>query len=247
MFVMRIFYYIHTTLSKKSVPMISVESRDDPRVGMNTDMPGNYFLAIQNLTKSVIQGKELRFQALFMGDGCIDHPKILLTPSATIFDAERSIIRNNLSIVDDDSFETAASNNNFDPKGCTILLSGGQEHDEWELSTYFFDLNPQKKTAETASPISTNQVATDKRKLTSSPFTFALKSRKRTRPGNYSVDIQFTYFNGLEWKSDSKVIQFRVLNFIEKYIELIRFLCQHWFVSLRSKLSDKTPSLFDIP
>jgi hypothetical protein len=227
--------------------MISVESRDDPRVGMNTDVPGTYFLAIQNLTKSVSQGKELRFQALFTGEGRIDYPKILLTPSSTIFDAERSIIRNNLSIVDDDSFETAASNNNFDPKGCTILLSRGQEHDEWELSTYFFDLNPQKKATETAAPISTNEVATDKRKLTSSPFTFALKSRKRTRPGNYTIDIQFTYFNGKEWKSDSKVIQFRVLNFFEKYIELIRFLSQHWFASLRSKLSSSAASLFDIP
>jgi hypothetical protein len=214
--------------------MISVESRDDPRVGINTDVPGTYLLAIQNLTKSVIQGKELRFQALFTGDGSIDHPKIRLIPSATIFDAERSIIRNNLSIVDDDSFETAASNNNFDPKGCTILLCRGQEHDEWELSTYFFDLNPLRKTIETATPISTNEVATDKRKLTSSPFTFELKSRKRARPGNYTVDIQFTYFNGKEWKSDSKVVQFRVLNFFEKYIELIRFQCQHWLASLRS-------------
>jgi hypothetical protein len=227
--------------------MISVERHDDPRVGINTDMPGTYFLVIQNLTKFVSQGNELRFQTLFTGNGRIDHPKVLLTPSAKIFDAERSIIRNNLSIVDDDSFETAASNNNFDPKGCTILLRRGEEHDEWELSTYFFDLNPQKRTTETAAPISTNEVATDKRKLTSSPFTFALKSSRRTGPGNYTVDIQFTYFNGKEWKSDSKVVQFRVLNFFEKYIELIRFLCQHWFSSLRSKLSSRTPSLFDIP
>jgi hypothetical protein len=226
--------------------MISVESRDDPRVGINTDVPGTYFLAIQNLTKSVNRGKELRFQTLFTGDGRIDHPKILLTPSAIIFDAERSIIRNNLSIVDDDSFETAASNNNFDPKGCSILLRRGEEFDEWELSTYFFDLNPEKKTTETVVLISNDEVATDKRKLTSSPFTFALKSRKGTRPGNYTVDIQFTYFNGKEWKSDSKVIRFRVLNFLEKYIELIRFLSQHWFAILRSKLSSAS-SLFDIP
>lgn len=211
--------------------MISVESRDDPRVGINADNPGTYFLAIQNLTKTISKGKELRFQALFTGGGHIDHPKILLTPSEIVFEAERSIIRNNLSIVDDDSFETAASNNNFDPKGCSILLQRGHEHDEWELSTYFFDLNPPRKIGEIAGSIST-PVAPD-RKLTSSPFTFELKSNKRTRPGRYTLDIQFTYFNGREWKSDSKVVQFRVLNFFGKYIGLIRLLCRQWFTASR--------------
>ena len=219
------------TLSQPQCKMISVDSRDDLKVGINANRPGTYFLAIQNLTKTIGQGDELMFQTLFTGEGQIDHPRILLKPSEIVFEAERSIIRNNLSIVDDDSFATAASSNNFDPKGCSILLQRGDEHDEWELSTYFFDLNPQAKAAEIAGSFP-NPAATV-RKLTSSPFSFALKSKKRTRPGKYTLDIQFTYFNGREWKSDSKVIQFRVLNFLGKYIGYIRLLCRQWFAPSR--------------
>lgn len=214
--------------------MISVENHDDARVDLNTDGTGNYCLIIQKLTAAIGQGKSLKFQTLFRGDGLIEHPKILLTPSRSIFDTEKSTIRNNLSIVDGESLIIAASNNNFDPKACSISLGLGDDHDEWELSTFFFDLDPSNKPFERDAASKSETPVTGKKILTSSPFSFSMKTKKWTRPGNYKIDVQFTYFNGQEWKSDSRIIHFKVLNFIEKYTEVIGLACKYWFSLLRS-------------
>ena len=214
--------------------MISVENHDDRSVGLNTEGTGTYCLIIQKLTPAVGKGKPLKFQTLFRGDGLIEHPKMLLTPSRTVFDAEKSTIRNNLSIVDGESLTIAASNNNFGPKGCSISLRRGEERDDWELSTFFFDLDPPKKLHESDATPKSEEPVTGKKNLTSSPFSFSLRTKKRARPGNYTIDIQFTYFNGQEWKSESRLIQFKVLNFFEKYTELIGLVCKYWVSLLRS-------------
>jgi hypothetical protein len=229
------FFTTFTIPSPKFVQMISVQGHNDPIAGISTGATGVYCIAIQNLTARINQGKALKFQTFFTGMGQIDRPTMLLTPSSTIFDPDKSIIRNNLSIVDEDSLMIAASNNNFDPKGCNISLSRGEDHDDWELSTFFFDLNPAQKASEDEASLVTTQVAIDKKNLTSSPFSFVLKTKKRVKPGFYTIDVLFTYFNGKDWQSDAKVIQFKVLNFFEKYIELIGLIWKYWIGTLRSK------------
>jgi hypothetical protein len=215
--------------------MFSVQSQNDRSAGINTDGTGAYCVTIKNLTATVSQGKALRFQTFFSGMGQIDHPRMNLTPSSTIFDPEKSIIRNNLSTVDEESLTMAASNNNFDPKGCSISIRRGEDHDDWELSTFFFDLNPMQKAVGVNSTSIATEGPSGRKILTSSPFSFVLKTKKRIKPGFYTIGMQFTYFNGKDWQSDSKVIRFKVLNFFEKYIEFIGLVWKYWFAILRTK------------
>lgn len=53
---------------------------------------------------------------------------------------------------------------------------------------------------------------------------FELKTLKNIRPGNYSIDIVFTYFNGVSWCATSNRVSFKVQNFLERHGTLIGWI-----------------------
>jgi len=130
-----------------------------------------------------------------------------------------------LSIINDASFALATLNNTLDPKMCSIAFRGSeQENDDWVLSTYFFRTKSSDSTSDFPIPPTVDVVRTSNRPtVTSSPFGFELKSKKKARPGFYTIEIEFTYFNGLEWKSDLKTAQFKVLTVFERCLTLTRW------------------------
>jgi len=98
----------------------------------------------------------------------------------------------------------------FDQTGMHFDMSEGFKYRKWKDSNYFFDIGQTK-----APQISTEY------KIQNAPFTYKFLTKKKIRPGVYHLEFCFTYFNGTEWKSDSRTIEFTVRNFLEKHDVLI--------------------------
>lgn len=56
------------------------------------------------------------------------------------------------------------------------------------------------------------------------PLEYHLKTSRKIKPGDYTLEFVFTYFNGKKWCSSVRTIQFRVQNILERYQILIGFV-----------------------
>ena len=59
------------------------------------------------------------------------------------------------------------------------------------------------------------------------PVRLNLETKKDVRPGTYSIDIYFTYFNGKEWRIAEKQVSFKVQNVFERnelWIQIFGFI-----------------------
>lgn len=87
-----------------------------------------------------------------------------------------------------------------------LFTCKGLKKPNWVCSTQFFDVTTGDLP----------QIYTETKQV-EAPFKYKLNTMKDIRPGNYSLEFVFTYFNGERWVSSTKNINFKVQNFLEKY------------------------------
>jgi hypothetical protein len=82
--------------------------------------------------------------------------------------------------------------------GNTTITLRGFRYDHWPDKTLFIDYDYETLALITETSID------------NAPIVYHLKTLKNTDPGEYSVDLVFTYYNGKEWKSSRKTLNFTV-------------------------------------
>lgn len=175
-----------------------------PRVGKNSDKSGAYQQCIKLITPVIHQGDKVELEHYFTGYGEIDGAKVAFYPSSEIFDDDNSFIINGIK-EEGGKILNGGNSHPFTDTGVIIHMQGIKKND-WKSSTQFFDITdgdlPQLYTE------IKNEVA---------PIKYELTTKKSIKPGIYSLEFVFTYFNGSCWISSSKSIEFKVQNFLERY------------------------------
>lgn len=177
-----------------------------PRLGKHAECTGAYEQSIKLITPVINQGDLVLAEQYFTGYGKIDSAKIAFYPSASIFDGDKSFIVNGIKN-QNGKLLNGASRFPFTDVGVAITMQGVGRSD-WEDSdaTQFFDVS------EGDLP----QIYTET-KQEEAPFKYELKTKRNIRPGTYSLEFIFTYYNGECWVTTTKNIEFKVQNFLEKY------------------------------
>lgn len=181
-----------------------------PRNGPHAERTGSYGLAVRLSTTVVDPGETVTLEVYVSGYGEIQASKLVFYPSPAIVD-ERSSFRYGLGVKDGESvacfgFQQSPLNSN----GNTIDFSGGRLFSGEERPTMYFD---------DASTGELPQISTEKKTLPTdcAPVQVELVTRPDARPGMYSIQFLFTYFNGSEWANSSETVQFSVRSFYQRY------------------------------
>ena len=197
------------------MPKIKVrEFKDKPRTGKFAEKNGAYEQVLKLSTPIIDSGDTVTIEQFFTGYGEISAHKITFFPSDKIFNSE-SYISYGFTEVEGEGeedivkFVFGLNKSMFDGIGVTFEL-GGLKSEGWDDETIFFD----------ESDNSTRQIATEVQHV-EAPVKYVLKTKKTIKPGKYSLEFNFIYYNGESWKSSQRVIHFHVRNFLEKYSVLI--------------------------
>lgn len=206
---------------------------DESQIGIHAKESGAYSLTIKAST--VFRPKETIKMALYLsGYGKISGAKLFCNPSDMIFDNEKSKAITDCKIEKDQrgfKFYWGANEHQVssegtiltldtkiitsdsqDPRNKTILgktqysksIFGDKEPDLTKAGTSIFPIYSEWSTEEK----DTNEYY--------GPINFEYKILKNLRPGDYSIDFVFTYFNGEYWESKPTKFQFKVQNYLEK-------------------------------
>lgn len=189
----------------------STSANKKPRVGLFAEKPGSYSPTVRLRTPVINAGEEVHFQIFFSGYGDIRTAKIYCNPSDEIFEPKNSRLITDFRLENNVMFwgknSVGIANN-----GTMIELSGGYNPGTWDSSTQFFDVNDSK-----CPTLSTEIVTKYKDEEFRAPLTFELKTLKKIKTGKYTIELVFTYYNGEKWSSQTKQVEFKVQNFLERY------------------------------
>lgn len=192
------------------------KKQQPPRAGPFGDRPGVYSLVAKLFTPVINRGGLVSFQLFFSGYGEIKIGKVFLTLPAEIFDARKAKISTDFFFDGTKKKWWWGANPSYGQLTQSIVITqtGGVKLDWWEDTTQFF--NPGD---ETTIHLSTESVTTkDPSDVRGSgPMNFDLSTHGNIRPGNYSIDIVFSYFNGEAWCASPKRVEFKVQNFLERF------------------------------
>jgi hypothetical protein len=186
-----------------------------PRAGPFGDRPGVYSLVTKLFTPIIDKGDLVSFQLFFSGYGEIKIGKVFLTLPAEIFDAGKSKISSDF-ILDETVKKWWWGANPYGQVTQTIVITqtGGVKLPWWDDTTQFFNPGDEKTIYLSTETVTTKDPG-DKRG--SGPMNFDLRTLSNIRPGNYSIDTVFTYFNGESWCTSPKRVEFKVQNFLERF------------------------------
>ena len=201
--------------------MIAQETNDSPQRGKYSDKKGAYSLSTQILNPVINPGDIFKCHLLFSGYGKILTAKLHVLPSNSIFDENESFMYFDMKMNKKNgivsSYSWGKTKQKFSSEQAVILMTGGLVFQNRDFPSQFFDRNPAKYGI---CDIVTEYL-TPKNGKSYAPITFNLKTLKSIRPGNYSLDLVFTYFNGSEWVSQSKQLNFKIQNLLERRSGLI--------------------------
>jgi hypothetical protein len=181
-----------------------------PRNARNAESPGHYHVIPKLSSDTVNPGEQLRFEVMISGYGDIRNSKINLYFPQNIFDNDNSTVKSGLVNKSTDnrpllSFDSEAtplkSEEGFSLSFKGILIG------EWKIQeeTIFFDVNNQ--------PVP--MIATETT-LNSAPIEAVFVIANKARPGTYNMTLNFTYFNGIEWKGDRISIPIKITSLYER-------------------------------
>jgi hypothetical protein len=175
-----------------------------PRAGNSADVPGAYEQALRVQQSVINPGGTITVSQFFTGYGEIHGSKVVFYPSDDLFNSKQSYVLCDMHVIEG-KHVFGAKKRPIDWRGCTFGLLG-LSAEPWARSTLFVDTTmgdvPQILT-ETSNP--------------EPPFKYHLVTNKDVRPGTYSLEFYFTYFNGQAWKSSGKKVDFKVQTVFERY------------------------------
>jgi hypothetical protein len=186
-----------------------------PRNKKNYARPGHYE-AIAQLDKTDIEaGEPLVIRINFSGYGQIEDSKLYFTTSSYIFNVDSSFIQHSIGKDGDSMIYWGAVKSGLTSENSILLdFQGGVKGKNWEAFTNFIDISTDS-----------NDLAIFPEKGTYNPPVLVyLKTKEKSKPGTYTLDLIHTYFNGKVWVTDSKVLTFKVKNWVERNINIITVL-----------------------
>lgn len=194
--------------------MITVNN-DEPQEGLYYDKAGSYKQVFRVHTPVIDKGEKIKIEQFFSGYGINHFSKLVFFCSKDIFEQDSSLItygykENEIDKDGKKSFEYGGEKKEFDKIGMFFDLSGAIKLNDWKHPTMYFDVNQSN-----CRQISTEMVVNE------SPFKYELKTKKNIKPGLYYLEFNYTYFNGVKWETDNRVVEFKVRNFIERHDTLI--------------------------
>lgn len=193
--------------------MESIEFKNKPRMGKYAEEIGAYHLASRVFSKTVNSGDIFELEQYITGYGEIRTPKIQCYISSEIFDREESSIINSIK-KENGIISFGNQSDKIGEDGFTCHLSGVQV-DKWDEPTLFFDLNGNSD--------GSKSIFTEARAI-NAPFHYKLKLKDDVKPGDYSIDFYFTYYDGHRWQCSKESVDLKVRNFFEKNAKVISSL-----------------------
>lgn len=91
----------------------------------------------------------------------------------------------------------------FETTAFTTQLNGPIQ-EGWGEPTMFFD------------PVESASISTEL-KIREAPFKYSLLLLKKIKPGEYTLDFFFTYYNGEKWVCSKEQVKLKVRNFFERH------------------------------
>ena len=181
---------------------------EHPRPAKNGDKPGAYNLATRINSSVVDPGKRLEFDQFITGYGEISSAKLRCYISGDVFQyGKESTLKNGLQVTEQ-ILHFGRDTFSLDKGGFICHMGGAQFGDE---STPFFgdrDGRFPDVITESIGP----------------PFSYSLKTRGDVRPGDYRIDVYFTYFNGEKWQCNKETVNFKVRSFFERWATQLSIL-----------------------
>lgn len=193
--------------------MDGIVFKDKPRTGKYADANGAYHLASRVFFKTINPGGIFEFEQYITGYGNIRVPKVRCYISSEIFDCENSIVINSIK-KEGNRLTFGNKSDKINELGFTCHLSG-VEIDGWDESTMIFDTG--------CNEIGSSSVFTEY-KVNEAPFHYKLKLKSDVKPGDYSINFYFTYFDGDKWQCIKESVDFKVRNFFERHAKIISSL-----------------------
>lgn len=189
---------------------IILDSMVQPRMKKDWDNPGAYEI-VANLTRSAIYKNDTTtLNAYITGYGLIGNCKLFFLPSSPIF-SDESLLYGGLNPTDTagnyvffvygkDAIRMPEDNN-------MIFNFAGLQSHHWKYPTMFIDFDRLD---------SMSFSLLSEKKSIKPPFQFKLKSKEYVEPGDYTIGLYMTYFNGAEWKISKLVLPIHVNNVFEQ-------------------------------
>ena len=187
--------------------------KNKPRTGKYADEIGAYHLASRVFSKTINPGDIFEFEQYITGYGDSQCPKMQCYISSEIFDKENSYILSSLK-QDGNKISFGNQSDKIGDEGFTCHLAGAMA-EGWDESTQIFD-----KYCDSAGARS---LFTES-KAENAPFHYKLKLKDNVKPGDYSIDFYFTYYDGHRWQCSKESVDLKVRNFFEKHAKVISSL-----------------------
>ena len=186
--------------------------KQHPRVGKFADKPGSYRLVIRSNRQLLNPGEDLWIQVLITDYGNIQAAKLIFYPDKESINGKESKVWFDVQRIGD-KYYFGKTEIEVGEDGATIDLgTGGLKLPQWDCPTLFVD------TSESLTPkILTETIQHPPNDSPDAPITINLKLRKKARPGQHSLNLVLTYYNGECWCNSETTFQFSVQNFYQQH------------------------------
>lgn len=171
------------------------------------DAPGNYEIAAK-LSKSIVyKGDALDLDIYITGYGIIGNSKIYFLFSDTFYTA-KSFVRTSIKTIGN-QFSLGADSVNLTGGEAFLMDLRGLKNDKWPYKTFYPDMD------------------TDSYRILSEmnvghpPASMHIKLKPDVQPGDYSIKLFYTYYNGESWKSSDQELKFHVNSWMEEHDVLV--------------------------
>lgn len=192
-------------LAEPEYRRLNIQEMKNPRSGRGADKAGAYLLASRVASNVVDIGGYFEFEHFITGYGLIGDSKLTGYISSNIFDVSDSKVTHSLTLNKDNDIQFGGVTQIIDVSRFYCSMAGAQTVN-WKESTLFFDLDNKPCPA----------VSTEVRVNDTAPFSWKLKLSDGIKPGEYTIDFYFTYFNGEKWQCSKDSVKFKVRSFFER-------------------------------
>lgn len=200
------------------LPHCSADLRKAPRSGEYATKPGSYEHIIQIDNQVLDPGENLKIEVFFTGYGFIESAKFMYMPSPKFIDPDKSRIRAGLKqstngFVGFLSDWVELSSIRTNQEGHVIGLTG-LKMDSWaddSQPTLFLDRSNQGMT----------EILWTESRVPNAPIEFEFRIDNNARPGDYTIDFGFSYYNGEKWISTQTTKSFHVRGIFERHAGIV--------------------------
>ena len=186
--------------------------KNRPRAGEFADKPGTYKLVARSNRQLLDPGEDLWIEVFITGYGNIQAAKLVSSPDKESISGKESKVWFNLRETEGKP-HFGGTEKEFGEDGVTIDLgSGGLKLPKWDRSTLFVDVSKGPTPL-----ILTERILRHTNNPSNAPVTINLKLSKNARPGQHSLNLVLTYYNGECWCSSETTFHFVVRNFYQRH------------------------------